>query len=182
TARVMDKVTLIRSMHHMMKNHNSARYYALTGHAPPSDDQRLRDSLDLFPGYSSVVDRLAPNEGEMPTAISYPHTISDGSVTPGQHASFLGKTHDPLTVLQDPNAATFALPELSLPDGIPFERMQARRELQPLIDKQARLLEISAQARGLDSYYERAIGMLQSPKLRDAFNLSAEPENVREAY
>jgi hypothetical protein len=29
----MDKVTLIRSMHHPMKNHNSASYYALTGHA-----------------------------------------------------------------------------------------------------------------------------------------------------
>src|SRR5687767_4019716 len=33
TATVMDKVTLIRSMHHPMKNHNSASYYALTGHA-----------------------------------------------------------------------------------------------------------------------------------------------------
>src|SRR5213082_769458 len=36
-AKVMDKVTLIRSMHHTMKNHNSASY-ALTGHAPPLDD------------------------------------------------------------------------------------------------------------------------------------------------
>ena len=46
TAKVMDKVTLIRSMTHTMKNHNSAGYYALTGHAPPSDDQRLRDSFE----------------------------------------------------------------------------------------------------------------------------------------
>ena len=37
-AKVMDKVTLIRSMHHHMKNHNPASYYALTGHAPPVDD------------------------------------------------------------------------------------------------------------------------------------------------
>ena len=34
-AQVMHKVTLVRSMHHTMKNHNSASYYALTGHAPP---------------------------------------------------------------------------------------------------------------------------------------------------
>src|SRR6266853_3292 len=67
TAQVMDKVTLIRSMTHNMKNHNSAAYYALSGHAPPSDDQRLRDSLELFPGYGSVVDALAPLAGsEMP--------------------------------------------------------------------------------------------------------------------
>ena len=61
TAQIMDKVTLIRSMTHTMKNHNSAGYYALTGHAPPTDDQRLRDSLDLFPGYGSLVDKLAPD-------------------------------------------------------------------------------------------------------------------------
>src|SRR3954453_5147440 len=95
-AKIMDKVTLIRSVHHTMKNHNSASYYAITGHEPPSDDQRLRDSLELFPAYGSVVDKLAPIQGEMPTFVSYPHVIADGSVTPGQHASFLGKAHDPL--------------------------------------------------------------------------------------
>ena len=94
-AKVMDKVTLIRSMHHPMKNHNSASYYALTGHAPPVDDIRLKDSLDLFPAYGSVVDRLAPVGGEIPTSVAYPYVIRDGSVTPGQHASFLGKGHDP---------------------------------------------------------------------------------------
>ena len=46
-AKQMDRICLVRSMHHTMKNHNSAAYYALTGHAPPRDDQRLRDSLRL---------------------------------------------------------------------------------------------------------------------------------------
>ena len=45
-AKVMDKVCLIRTITHTMKNHNSAGYYSLTGHAPPTDDQRLRDSLE----------------------------------------------------------------------------------------------------------------------------------------
>src|SRR5438132_776008 len=40
-ARVADKFTLVRSLHHEMKNHNSAGYYSLTGHAPATDDQRL---------------------------------------------------------------------------------------------------------------------------------------------
>ena len=47
TAKIMDKVTLIRSMTHTMKNHNSAGYYALSGHAPATDDQRLKDSIEL---------------------------------------------------------------------------------------------------------------------------------------
>jgi hypothetical protein len=181
-AKVMDKVTLIRSMHHNMKNHNSASYYALTGHAPPLDDIRLRDSLELFPMYGSVVDALAPVKGEMPTSVALPHVIRDGSITPGQHASFLGKIHDPLLVTQDPNAPNFALPELSLPAGISYERLEARREIQKLIDTQTRLLDYSATARGIDAYYEKAIAMLNSQRLRDAFNLAAEPPKVRERY
>ena len=161
TAKVMDKVTLIRSMTHTMKNHNSAGYYALTGHAPPSDDQRLRDSFDLFPGFGSVVDKLAPLQGaEMPTYVSYPYVIRDGSITPGQHASFLGKEHDPFFFTQDPNAPDFALPELSLPSNLSYERLESRRELQKIVDAQSRLLDYSAAAKGLDSYYDKALGML----------------------
>jgi hypothetical protein len=182
TSKIMDRVTLIRSLHHTMKNHNSAGYVALSGHEPPSDDQRLRDSLSLFPAYGSVVDKLSPASADMPSFISYPHVIADGSITPGQHASFLGKAHDPLFIPQDPNSPGFALPELSLPAGLTFERLSQRRELQKVVDRQARLLEHSAAARGLDAYYERALAMLHSPKLREAFNLSAEPEVVREAY
>lgn len=181
TAKIMDKVTLIRSMHHTMNNHNSAAYYALSGHAPATDDQRLRDSIDLFPCYGSVVDLLSPSGAEMPTSVSYPYVIGDGSVTPGQHASFLGKNHDPFFFAQDPNSPNFSLPELSLPANISFERMQARRELQKLVDQQARLMDNPA-ARGFDTYYDKAMAMLQSPRLRKAFNIAEEPAVMREAY
>ena len=181
-AKTMDKVTLIRSMTHTMKNHNSASYYALSGHAPPVDDIRLKDTLDLFPAYGSVVDALAPTSGAMPTFVSYPYTIRDGSVTPGQHASFLGKAHDPFFFSQDPNSPDFALPELSLPADMPIARLEERRELQQVIDQQSRLLDRSAAARGLDEYYSKALAMLNSTKLRDAFNLSAEPQALRDAY
>ena len=181
-AKIMDKVTLVRSVHHTMNNHNSAGYYALTGHSPRVDDQRLRDSLDLHPGYGSVVDHLAPNKGEIPTAISYPHYIGDGSRTPGQRASYLGQKHDPLIILEDPNASNFQLPQLSLPQDLSYERLTARRGLQQIIDEQSRLLDYSSKAAGLDQYYEKALSMLDSAKLRKAFDLSKEPESLREAY
>ena len=153
-AKVMDKVTLIRSMHHRMNNHNPASYYALTGHAPPVDDITLRDSPELFPGYGSVVDQLAPVGGAMPTAVSLPHVIGDGTITPGQSASFLGKQHDPLLITRDPNKPDFNLPELTLPANLSFERLMHRREIQKMIDQQSRLLSYSAQVRGFDAYYE----------------------------
>src|SRR5216117_376169 len=125
-ARVMDKVTLIRSMHHQMKNHNPASYYALTGHAPPVDDITLRDSPELFPGYGSVVNDLGPVSDAMPTFVALPYVIGDGTITPGQGASFLGKTHDPLLITRDPNNPQFKLPELNLPANVSYERLMHR--------------------------------------------------------
>lgn len=182
TAKRMHKVSLIRTLTHTMKNHNSAGYYALSGHEPPSDDQRLRDSLDLYPAYGSVVDLVTPPAVDMPTFVAYPHVISDGSITPGQHASFLGKAHDPLLFTEDPASPDFRLPELSLPAGLAIDRLHRRRELQQLIDRQTRLLESSAEAQGFDTYYDRAIHLLTSDKVRRAFDLSAETPEMRDRY
>jgi hypothetical protein len=181
-AKRMHHVTLIRTMTHTMKNHASAGYYALSGHAPPADDQRLRDSLDLYPAYGSVVDHLAPSTNGMPTFVAYPHVIRDGSIVPAQHASFLGKSHDPLLFLEDPNDPNFRLPELSLPRGLSVDRLQRRRELQKLIDRQVRMMEYSGEARGFDEYYGRGIAMLTSDRVRRAFDLSLEPESRRDRY
>ena len=182
TARVMNKVTLIRSVRHEMRNHNSAGYYSLTGYAPPTDDQRLRDSRDLAPAYGSVVDRFAAARSGTPTFVSYPHVIADGSITPGQHASFLGQEHDPFFVGQDPSAEDFRLPELSLPANLSAARLENRREMMGLIDGSARVLEISARARGIEAHYQRALTMLTSPAFRRAFELGLEPSSVRDRY
>src|SRR5207247_9004095 len=105
-----------------------------------------------------------------------------GALTPGKGADVLGKRHDSLLVQRDPNKPDFKLPELSLPAGITYERLMHRRSIQKIIDKQSSLLEHSAQARGMDAYYEKALSMLDSPKLREAFDLSAESEPVRDSY
>jgi hypothetical protein len=181
-ARIMDKLTVVRSLHHTMKNHNSAGYYSLTGHNPPSDDQRLRDTRDLFPAYGSIVSKLGPAKPGVPTFVSYPYVIRDGSITPGQHARFLGKSHDPLFVNEDPNNSDFRLPELSLPANISPQRLENRREVLRLIDSQAESLDFSARARDLDAVHAAALGMLTSTAVKKAFDLSSEPEAVRERY
>jgi hypothetical protein len=48
-ARVLGQFAQVRSVHHKVRNHNPATYYSLTGHAPPLDDIRLRDTLELYP-------------------------------------------------------------------------------------------------------------------------------------
>ena len=181
-AAMADKLCVVRCLQHGMKNHNSAGYYSLTGVAPPTDDQRLRDSPELFPAYGSVVDRLAPAPKGVSTFVSFPHVIADGSITPGQHASFLGKAHNPLFVGRDPNAADFRLPELTLPDDLSADRLGHRTDILKLIDDQSDLLETSLVARGVDDNYQKAVAMLTSPRFKQAFDLSKESPAARDRY
>ena len=182
TSKIIDRLCQIRGLHHTMANHNSAGYYSLTGIAPATDDQRLRDSRDLFPGYGAIADKFAPTAAGIPGFVSFPHTIADVSITPGQHASFLGKRHDPLFVGQDPNQAGFRLPELALPAGITPERMARRGEARRIIERQLGELENASLARGLGEQYDRAHSLLASTKVREAFDLSREPDAVRDRY
>jgi Protein of unknown function (DUF1501) len=180
---VIDCFAQVRSVNHRMKNHNSATYYSLTGHVPPLDDIRLRDTQDLYPAYGSTVARLKPAEDPaIPTFVSYPHVLRDGSVTPGQQASFLGKAYDPFFIGQDPNRPDFRLPELSLPSSMPLERLDDRRALQQLIDRQTDLSAWSDTARGIDAFYTRALTMLSGPKVKRAFDLTEEPARLRDGY
>jgi Protein of unknown function (DUF1501) len=180
---VIGEFAQVRSVNHTMRNHNSATYYSLTGHAPPVDDIRLRDTQELYPAYGSTVARLKPAaDGSVPSFVSLPYVLRDGSVTPGQQASFLGKAFDSFFVAQDPNRRDFRLPELSLPASLPLDRLDDRRGLQRLIDRQSDLSEWSATARGIDTFYARALEMLRSPAVKRAFDLSAEPELLRDAY
>lgn len=181
-AAMADKFTVIRCLQHTMKNHNSAGYYSLTGVAPPTDDQRLRDSIELFPAYGSIVDRLAPTPKGVAGFVSFPHVISDGSITPGQHASFLGKAHNPLFVNQDPNQSNFRLPELTLPENLPVDRLENRKDILKLIDDQSDLLESSLVAQGLDDSYQKAVAMLTSPQFKQAFDLTKESKATRDRY
>jgi hypothetical protein len=108
--------------------------------------------------------------------------LRDISLTPGQHASFLGKGHNPLLVTQDPKSPDFRLPELNLPANLSLDRLENRKQVMRLIDQQSELLDISATAQGIDKFYDKALMMLTMPKVKKAFDLSAEPASVRDKY
>jgi hypothetical protein len=137
-----------------------------------------------FPGYGCIADRLLTHKDPaMPAYVSYPHIIADGTPTPGQFASFLGKQYDPLYVPSDPNDAAFNLPQFSLPDGLTHRPPAApARACSSSSTARAGSWTISGEARGLDEYYTKALAMLQSPRIRDAFNLAAEPSAIRDRY
>ncbi len=70
--------------------------------------------------------------------------------------------------------------ELALPADVNQARLENRRSLLQNIDGQVRRQEtVSA---GMDIFYERAFSILASSQTRRAFDLSAEPDRVRNLY
>jgi hypothetical protein len=180
-ATVLDRFAQIRSVHHSITNHNPAGYYALSGHAPPSNDQRLPAGPDLRPGLGAIAARFRPPANPaVPPWVALPHSISDVTTTPGQGGGFLGKAFDPLLLDQNPNRPAFRVPELALPDGISPGRLADRQSLLAQIDAQTRALD--ADQLGLDPFHRRAADLLAAPAVQRAFDLAREDPRLRDAY
>jgi len=104
-----------------------------------------------------------------------------GPPQPGFTAGWLGKPRDPLWVLRDPNAADFAMPELTLPAEIDPARLDLRRELaahlQPALT--GRSDRSYADADGLRG---KAFDLLTSLAMQQAVRIDRESAKVRDAY
>ena len=184
SARVMDKMAVIRSMHHPMRNHNAAAVEALCGRTPLKGDLELlaNDPLTDFPCFGSALPHLLPESGLVPTSIALPHIMYNVVMLPGQTAGFLGSRFEPVRILRDPNAADFHVPELELPAGLSVADLENRESLLNLVNAQSVASEGRATAGTLDPYYERAFAILHSAEVRRSLNIAEEPDGVRDRY
>jgi hypothetical protein len=185
-ARQMDKVCVVRSMHHRMLCHNPAIYAALSGREVGESlavSNRTFASREDYPHPGAVVSRLMEKQVAMPSAVSLPFTLRNGPApSPGQHAGFLGTAYDPFLVLRDPNSDDFRLDELEFPADMNLERASGRKDLLERFDAGLRRLEATASVEAVGENYRRAYGLLDSSALRRAFDLSAESDSLRDRY
>jgi hypothetical protein len=178
-----DRFTIIRTCAQTSTHHQSAAYEALTGYPPSRDAVALTATPGDHPNLGSIVAKFASGQSAMPRFVQLPQLASDvGNLTPGQFAGFLGRQFDPLAVIQDPSLPNFNVAELSLPADVSPARLEDRAALLQLVDQQAKSLEQSIEARGLNAYQERAVKLLTSPAVRQAFDLGREPESLRDRY
>jgi uncharacterized protein (DUF1501 family) len=110
------------------------------------------------------------------------HPAAPGGTAPGQHGGWLGKQYDPFLVTGDPNAAGWNVPELALQDGLTSQRMLKRQELLSSLDQARSRLAKRAENASWTGYQEQAFGLLTSKAARDAFDLSQEPDALRDRY
>ncbi|MBL9125298.1 MAG: DUF1501 domain-containing protein [Planctomycetaceae bacterium] len=183
-ARVMDRLAIIRSMHHPMRNHNSAAVEALCGRTPAGGDLELlaNNSATDFPCYGSALNYLLPNSGQVPPHVALPHVMYNVVVLPGQTAGFLGSAYEPWQVTRDPNAPDFRISELELPGRLSLAGLEDRQSLLNIVDRQFARQEKLAETAAMDDYYQQAFSLLRSTAVREAFDINREHDTTRERY
>jgi hypothetical protein len=172
-ANVMDKWSIVRSLHHGDAGHSSGDQICFTGHpSGPNPDE------NVYPSCGSIVARqLGHLDTRLPAYVMIPRNV------PGTGAAYLGATYKAFETQADPaNPGPFRLPNFELPQGVNMERVGDRRELLAGFDKLRRDVDANGQLKALDRYGQQAWDILTSSAARDAFDLDREPEPVRERY
>jgi len=182
----MDKICVVRSMHHRMLCHNPACYCALSGRAVGESkavSNQTPAQQNDYPNFGSAVAKFTEHPHDVPAFVSLPFTLYNGPAkTPGQDAGMLGSQYDPFLIAQDPSAADFSIDALNTRSGMSTRRFTQRRGLLDELDDHLQLLEAVHPVQQVHTYYQRAFSLLSTPRAKAAFDLAAEPDSVRDRY
>ncbi len=178
-----DKLAIIRSMTHSDVNHTTATHYLLTGQMPPPSGQ-LRDD---WPSVGSVLARMGRGRDPLPPYVQMrpkmpgdvPRFVEQSH---GQFAGWLGPTWDPLTIDARPDRPDYRVGEMTLQEGISLPRLNRRHTLLSRLEEQLAAMRDSGHQGVMARHYERAFDLLVDGIGHEAFDLSLEPDALRDRY
>lgn len=176
-ARIADKFSLVRSVHHTGAAVHDAGWQMLqTG-------RQFQGGVET-PHAGAVVSYLKGRKTDLPPFVVLPETMGrgGGNLPNGQAGGFLGKAHDPFALMADPSQANFKVPDLLPPETIGEVRLERRRKLRELVDSTVNYFEASENAALLENNFEAAFRLMTSPAARDAFDLTQEKDETRQRY
>ena len=183
-AKIVDRLTVIRSLHHTMGNHNSAMYQALVGRLPKIDLDILgADRTSDFPNVGASLSYLTA-AGKLPKTssplvnVALPHVMHNVVDLAGQNSGFLLGQHDPFQITADPSQPNFVVPNLKMPAGVEGARLAERLALSGSLQHQ----RPQSGAGGFEDYQSRALELIQSESIQKAFRVESEPEKLRDRY
>ena len=168
TAKVADKMTVIRSMTHGEAAHERGTHSMITGWRP--------SPAITYPSIGSVVAKELGSRKDLPPYVAIPTPFrSTGS-------GYLSFKHGPFGLGSNPESPNFSVRDLSLPSGLTAERFASRKNMRSIVDDYFSKLERNDQLDAMDSFYLKAYDMISSPEARSAFELHKEPQKLRETY
>jgi hypothetical protein len=179
TAKVADRMTIVRSLNHTIPSHGPATVFMTTGNKPTPAVQ--------YPALGSLVTRLMPSEKGVPPYVAF-NEIRGGSAGT---AGYLGTACNPFIVEgtagggggKGQTAGSLRVRGIQLPTGFTLDELENRDKLLKGFDESFRAADKSADlAEGLDAFHKQALEILRSDKTKKAFDLTQEKAETRDRY
>jgi hypothetical protein len=182
-AHQADKFALVRSVGVKpkgLRNHGAAIYMLMTGHDPTNFSPTgvaVPPSREDLPSVGSVIARYRPSESATLSnvALSGP-VIESGVIGVGQFAGLLGGQFDPFEMYSDATKS-LQVDGFSLPTDTTLGRLRARIDLRGVTAARQNIGPAD-----FDTYYGKALSLIESGRAERAFRLDDEPAATRERY
>ena len=170
-ARMADKLAILRGVK-TVGNHTGNEFYS--GFAF-EDGKPLNATNQQRPAVGSVVSRLRGNRNGMPAYVS----LQDNPRF--ERPYYLGTSHGPFRTVQR-ERDNQGLANMRLAAGVSPDRLGQRQALLSSFDNLRRDIDNTGVMESLDSNNARALEIITSSRVRDAFDLSKEPERLEALY
>jgi hypothetical protein len=171
TAKIADKLTIVRSMTHGEAAHERGTHNMFTGYKP--------SPAVNYPSFGSVVSKQLGGRNSLPAYVCIPQKISNN----GQDVAgtgYLPTSFGPFSIGSDPASPGFKVRDLN--SEVPADRFERRRSILDTVDSHFRYTENSDNLAAMDTFYQQAFDLISSPKAKGAFDLAKESETIRNAY
>lgn len=168
TAKIADKITVVRSMTHGEAAHERGTHNMMTGNRP--------SPALVYPSLGSVVSKIQGPRKNLPPYVIIPNQTRNSGT------GYLGSAYGPFALGSDPASSSFQVRDLKLPSGVDDKRFGKRRDMRSIVDSHFSSLEKADVLDGMDSFYQRAYSLISSPEARAAFDINKEDKKLRDAY
>jgi len=168
-AKIMNKLTIVRSMTHGEAAHERGTHNMFTGYRP---SPALK-----FPSYGSVISHEQGSRNNLP-----PYVVVPSQSIPDQGTGYMSSAFGPFALGSDPADKGFAVRDLLAPKDVTTQRFDRRRSMLAAVDEHFRATEKSDAIGAMDSFQQAAYGLVSSAKAREAFDLSKESDKLRDEY
>ncbi len=178
-AKMADKFSVIRSLHHDTGDHFTGGHYMLTSRGGASG----ADTAGRYPSICSIASKVCgPRQAGMPAHVAVPIAASIG-LRPGYFgANYLGLAHNPFETNGDPNSPNFKVENIQLANAMSINRLEDRRGLLTRFDRLRRDMDTSGAMETMDRFDRSAFDMVAGEAARKAFDLASEPAATRDRY
>ena len=173
-----DRFTLIRSVAHEFADHGGGHKRFLTGRHPATPTGFVNDA----PAAASIVAKCREHiSNGLPNYISGTDPGRAGVDVYSFGAAYLGPSCTPFSVPGDPSQPGFSVQNLSVDQAV-SQRLEDRAHLLKGFDQLRRSIDTSGVMSAMDQFNQQALTMLTSSTARNAFDLSKEPDALRDRY